>query len=367
MERGVEGSSGGVLGVKSHIRQVYGAVRLLLLPLLGLPVSCRYLERLVNEKTVNYLVEGWLKVVKGVGSRAEGRAPCVLDPKRMTPFRFYIRLGLLDEGFEPGPLYPLLKAEWRHVAKAYRALPLCRAAELTRLAPCLGLSEREAAEAVAVLRTLYPSVVEVVYRAPFSARLGEVGSRMRTEDYWSDLYYFIERGVVVPRPRPFPLRSVVRAASAKYAIPAILNYVDFSGAVVADVGSGFGTKGAYSIRRGARFVVLIDIDESVLRERGRGALVDKVVGDAHLLPLRDRGVDVVILWNVLPFVHDEGKVFEEVDRVVKRCVVLSVYNTATGRQYTWHAFLKAASRLGAVVKHKRLANAQFQAVVCREN
>ncbi|MEM0183723.1 MAG: class I SAM-dependent methyltransferase [Thermoproteus sp.] len=153
----------------------------------------------------------------------------------------------------------------------------------------------------------------------------------------------------------------VRSPFTRQKVPAIFDQADFLGAVVADVGAGYGAKGEYAVRRGARYAVLIDVDETALRERD-GLGLDRVVADAHMLPLRDRSADVVIFWNVLQFLHDEERALAEVARTARRLILFSVYNAASGRRYTWSEFLERARKLGTPI-HWRRGYAQHQAVV----
>jgi len=132
---------------------------------------------------------------------------------------------------------------------------------------------------------------------------------------------------------------------------------------VADVGSGFGTKGAASLRWGAKYVVLLDIDVEVLKSRGNGLLIDKVVADAHMLPLRTKSIDVTVFWNVLNFLARPNEAVEEIRRVTRREVVFSTYNAGSGRYIAFREFISIASRWGVPKVAKRLGNTQFQAVV----
>jgi len=127
-----------------------------------------------------------------------------------------------------------------------------------------------------------------------------VGRSVPADLLWEEARRFVKRGLVFPGFLPRAVR-VVRSHTARYSIPTLLAHADFKDAVVADVGSGFGTKGAASLRWGAKYVVLLDIDVEVLKSRGNGLLIDKVVADAHMLPLRTKSIDVAVFWNVLNF------------------------------------------------------------------
>ncbi len=350
--------------IENDIELAIGAIRLLFLPLFGYEISCEVLSGLVGRKAVNFKTDKYVMVVGGgVGVLSEGRVPCALDVRRMPPLRRYIEAGFLTRDFRKGPEYPLIELGFNILVLAYLSAKFCPG-DIYSVARCAGLDVGRAKWAVAALRTLYPSLLEVYKGVGFEERLGEVGRLIRREDYWADLYYFVESGYISTGYKARPRVRLVRSYAAKYAIPPILDLVDFRDAVVADIGCGYGTKGAYGIRRGAKSVVLLDIDERVLRERGNGLLIDKVVADAHLLPLRDGGIDVAILWNVLQFLSDEAKAIEEVRRVVRREVVLSVYNAVSGlRFYSYRDFLERALALGRLKAVRRLGRSQFQAVV----
>jgi len=215
--------------------------------------------------------------------------------------------------------------------------------------------------------------LEIYRNLSFSEKLGDVGRLLRKEDYWADLYYYIETGYITPnefliKPSFYSQDVIilrkVRGFVARYSIPRLLHLVDFRDAVVADIGCGYGTKGAFGIRNGARHVVLLDIDEKVLRERGNGLLIDKVVADAHALPIRDKAIDVSIFWNVLPFLKDEEKVLNEVKRITRREVAVSVYNAVSAfRRYSYADFLEIVLRLGKPKAIRKIGRNQFQAVV----
>jgi len=83
-----------------------------------------------------------------------------------------------------------------------------------------------------------------------------------------------------------------------------------------------------------------------------------------MLPIREKGVDITISWNVFPFLRDEVKALEELKRVVRREIVLSVYNVASAyRRYSYVDFLDIVLRLGKPKVVRRFAHQQFQAVV----
>jgi len=354
--------------VAQDIKNTVGAVRLLFLPLLGFDVSCKTLDIITRNKTVNYKTDRYAVVVgNGVGKLSEFRVPCILDERRMPPLRRYIDLGLLRADFKRGPNYSILEAFFGNITVIYHSLKWC-SGNIYDIAKCTKMPESKAKEALALLRTLYPSLFEIHRNLPFSEQLGDVGRLLRKEDYWTDLYYYIETGYIISnefliKPSFYKFKKV-RGFIAKYSIPQLLYLVDFRDAVVADIGCGYGTKGAFGIRHGARHVVLLDIDEEVLRERGNGLLIDKVVADAHTLPIRDKAIDVSIFWNVLPFLKDEEKVVNEVKRVTRREVAVSVYNAVSAfRRYSFADFLEIVLRLGKPKAVRRIGRNQFQAIV----
>lgn len=355
------------------IKNIVGAARLLFLPLLGYEVSCEILDVVTKNKTVNYKTDRYAVVVgNGVGKLSEFKVPCVLDERRMPPLRRYIDLGLLRTDFKRGPTYSILEASFGNIAVVYNSLRWC-SGSIYDIAKCAEMSESKAKEALAFLRTLYPSLLEIHRNLSFSEKLGDVGRLLRKEDYWADLYYYIETGYIIPnesliKPSFYSRHTIkikkVRGLVAKYSIPQLLHFVDFRDAVVADIGCGYGTKGAFGIRHGARHVVLLDIDEKVLRERGNGLLIDKVVADAHMLPIRDKAIDVSIFWNVLPFLKDGEKAVSEIKRITRREVAVSVYNAASAfRRYSFADFLEIVLLLGKPKAIRRIGRNQFQAVV----
>jgi SAM-dependent methyltransferase len=265
-----------------------------------------------------------------------------------------------------------LEASFGNIAVVYNSLSWC-SGNIYDIAKCAEMSESKAKEALAFLRTLYPSLLEIYRNLSFSEKLGDVGNLLRKEDYWADLYYYTETGYIIPnesliKPSFYSRHIIkikkVRGLVAKYSIPQLLHLVDFRDAVVADIGCGYGTKGAFGIRHGARHVVLLDIDEKVLRERGNGLLIDKVVADAHMLPIREKAIDVSIFWNVLPFLKDGEKAVNEIKRITRREVAVSVYNAASAfRRYSFADFLEIVLRLGKPKAIRRIGRNQFQAIV----
>ena len=95
---------------------------------------------------------------------------------------------------------------------------------------------------------------------------------------------------------------------------------------VLEVGCGTGHFMECLAERGS---VAIGLDRStaMLREarrRGRGRLL--VLGDAHRLPVRDRGADVAALITTLEFLDSPGLALRESVRVAERGFVLVVLN-----------------------------------------
>ena len=349
------------------------AARLILAAaLLGVEeVSCADVERLCcggSRLGANYWVGDSVAVVAAeLGSLRRFSIPCAVDVRRMPPLARYVEWGLaqirggrLRVDLEKLLAVPVV-ATIRRVFKGLRQCP----GRADRVAGCSGVGPEEAAFALAALRLLYPGMLEI-YAGGSSMNdlLAEygLGKVVKARDLWDKALDLAADGYAV---MGMPRYRIVRARSAKYSIPPILARLDYTDAVVADVGSGFGTKGAATLRWGARYAVLIDVDESVLRERGNGLKIEKVVADAHMLPLRDKAADVVIFWNVYNFLALPHRAVEEIGRVARRAVVFSAYNAASGRPVDFGEFLAVARRWGRVVEARRLGNSQFQAVVLR--
>lgn len=107
-----------------------------------------------------------------------------------------------------------------------------------------------------------------------------------------------------------------------------------------DLGAEDGSLAALWRDRG-RFVLLLDLDASMLRRGGgRGA----VAADAARLPVRDRSFDVVVLSAILEHVVDPRAAVEDAARVLReggRMVAYVPWDTAVVRVKRW------ARRLGA--------------------
>ena len=157
---------------------------------------------------------------------------------------------------------------------------------------------------------------------------------------------------------------IVRSSTTRHTIPSLLTQVDFRGAVVADIGCGYGTKGLYAIRHGASYAVLIDVDGRVIRRISNGVAMDRVVADARLLPLRDSSIDIAIFWNVVNFIKEKDQAINEVKRVCRGITLFSTYNAM--RAY-WHydewSFAREVMRMGRPITTKKVSNKQFQAIV----
>lgn len=357
--------------LNDDLKRVVSAIRLILAGLLlGVDkISCADVERLCCDRRklgANYWVGENVVVVRGeVGNLKKFMIPCAVDMRRMPPLGRYVRWGLarIDGGRLAVDLQKLSSIPTVALIKrVFKGLRLCPG-PVRRIASCSNVDLEEAAFALTALRLLYPGLLEIygdhLSFNDYLAQLG-VGAVVKSEDLWRSAVELASEGYAIAGgPR------LVRARSAKYAVPPILAELDYTDAVVLDVGSGFGTKGASTIRWGARYVVLLDVDEAVLRERGSGLKIDKVVADAHMLPVRDKAADVVIFWNVYNFLAMPRRAVEEVGRTARRAVVFSVYNAASGRHVGFREFLSVASRWGLVKSVRRLGNSQFQAVVLR--
>jgi len=352
-----------------------GALRLLLLPLLTnrAEADCDELRKFCcgdGRLAANYWVGDRAAVVEAqLGSLRRGRIPCAVDRRRMPPLARYEEYGLarVAEGrvhVDVGKLlgYPLFRAAKRVVD----SLGFCGARDVGSFALCAGVPEAAAVDAIVLLRLLFPNLLEVHNAVPLNELLAGwgVGRVVPADLLWEEARRFVRGGLVVPGLRPPPRAvRVVRSQAARYSIPALLAHADFKDAVVADVGSGFGTKGAASLRWGARYAVLLDVDVEVLRSRGNGLSIDKVVADAHMLPLRSKSIDVAVFWNVLNFLARPDEAVEEIGRVARREVVFSTYNAGSGRYIAFGEFVSIASRWGVPRVVRRLGNTQFQAVV----
>jgi SAM-dependent methyltransferase len=360
---------------RDDIIHVASASRLLLAPTIthSDEVNCNLVSRLVGggeRLTANFWVEDIVAVVRAkVGNLRRYEVPCAVDVRRMPPLRRYVDMGLAE--IRNGVLVVRRDAVTdtplgRAVAKTVSCLST-RPTPVKKVAECAGMDVAKTAFVVSLLRVLYPATLEIFggYSADSVFAQYGVGAKLPAREMWDEITKLAERGIVVPNPalirggRP----TVVRSRAAKYSIPPILAAVDYRDAVVLDVGSGFGTKGAATIRWGARHVILLDIDETILRARGNGLLIDRIVGDAHMLPIRSRGVDVAIFWNVYNFLHRPEEAVAEIKRVAKRAVAFSVYNALSGRYVDYRQFLDTASKWGRVKAVRRLGDSQYQAVV----
>lgn len=322
---------------------------------------------------VNYWVGDLVSIVRAeLGNLRRWYIPCAVDKRRMPPLARYELLGFVEVGkdairvnVENMHVIPLVRA----VAKLVERWRVCGVRDVYTLSRCVDVPVGVLVDIVILLRALFPNLLEV-YRggSTLNDLFVKLGRVVKADMLWGAAREFVKNGVVVPNFSLLPRRRVVksvRSKASRYAIPPLLAYADFKDSVVADVGCGFGTKGAASIRWGARHVVLIDVDVTILRERGNGLLIDRVVADAHMLPLRERSIDVTIFWNVLNFLDEPEKAIREIARVTRREVVFSVYNATSGRYVSYGEFLKAASMWGTPKVVKRLGNSQFQAIVKR--
>jgi SAM-dependent methyltransferase len=107
-----------------------------------------------------------------------------------------------------------------------------------------------------------------------------------------------------------------------------------------DLGAEDGSLAALWRDRG-RFVLLLDLDASMLRKRGGGGAV---AADAARLPVRDGSFDVVVLSAILEHVVDPRAAVEDAARVLRkggRMVAYVPWDTAVVRVKRW------ARRLGA--------------------
>ena len=357
----------------NDLKLIVGALRLLLLPLLTSRAEsdCGELRKFCcgeGKLAANYWVGDRVAVVEAqLGSLRRGQIPCAVDRRCMPPLARYEEYGLvrIAEGrvyVDVGKLlrYPLFRAAKRVVD----SLSFCGERDVASFAARAGLPETAAVDAIVLLRLLFPNLLEVHNAVSFNELLARwgVGRSVPADLLWEEARKFVKRGLVFPGLLPRAVR-VVRSHAARYSIPALLAHADFKDVVVADVGSGFGTKGAASLRWGAKYVALLDVDVEVLKSRGNGLLIDKVVADAHMLPLRTKSIDVAVFWNVLNFLARPDEAVEEIRRVTRREVVFSTYNAGSGRYIAFRDFISITSRWGVPKVVKRLGNTQFQAIV----
>jgi len=152
-----------------------------------------------------------------------------------------------------------------------------------------------------------------------------------------------------------------------YRVPLLLRETDFKGKIVADMGCGYGSKGAFAIAKGALNVVFIDLHKPYLKRRKSALRAERVMADIRFLPLRSKSIDITLLWNVLQFVRDKNLVLNEVRRVTQDSVLMSVYSAKYAVwNYDYHAFVEDCNKLGRIMRVMRLGNSQFCAkvVVC---
>ena len=361
--------------IEQDANRLVGALRLLLLPLLtgSAEASCDMLYRFCcggGKLGVNYWVGDRVIIVRGeVGTLRRWQIPCAVDKRRMPPLARYETHGLVQ--IKQGRIYVNTEILLRHpliraIRKVFEALAFCGVRRTTSLTLCAKLPEAEIVNALILSRLLYPNLLEVynvISFDDFLARWG-VGRVVPAKLLWEEARSFVRDSVVMPNAHLLPrVAKIVRSRAARYAIPPLLAHADFKDAVVADIGSGFGTKGAAAIRWGARYAILIDIDIDILKSRGNGILIDKLVADAHMLPLRAKSIDVAIFWNVYNFLPHPHQAVEEIKRATRREVVFSTYNASSGRYVTFEEFLTVAQRWGILKTVKRIGNSQFQAIV----
>ena len=390
----------------SVINGFYGASRLLLLPTItGMSrVNCELLRNFCCSDgllTVNYRVVGRVAVVKAsLGSIMKNEVPCIVDTHRMPPLARFVDSGvvsvkgnsLIINNWSDYMRVVESSKEASTILELVSALKHCNVYMVNSLSRCLRVDEDEVLRALIILRMLYPALIEVILAndLTINSMLRELGiGRLLSIDELFKVLMAGNAGEAIavpsnllrmpapslatkPRLRRYPLRGrsvggdfvVVRSSTSKYSIPSILNLVDFNNAIVADIGCGFGIKGTYGIRHGASFVILIDIDEGVLRLRRSGWAVDRVVADARRLPLRDSSVDVVIFWNVVNFIKDKESSINEVKRICRREAVISVYNAVNAYwNYDYKEFIAELLKIGRPIVIKRAGNTQFQAIV----
>jgi hypothetical protein len=396
----------------SVVNNFYGAARLLLLPaIMNIRViSCESLRRFCCDGysfTVNYSVGGIAIVRAELGSLRRGFVPCAVDTHRMPPLRRFVESGILH--IVNGSLMvnywdDYLKliestSTTRGILTVLQALSECGVFSVGSLSRCLGLEPDVTYYLLLMARILYPAVLELIMPngKTINSMLREldVSTVIDADEVMGRLLSVradeviispspIINNILIALPKVRPRRKhtsvgvsgrgvntvsfgdgfvSVRSAITRHSIPTLLDLVNFRG-VVADIGCGFGIKGTYGLRRGASYVILMDIDERVLRLRRSGWAVDLIVADARKLPLRDSSIDVTILWNVVNFVREKYDVISEVRRVCRGEVAFSVYNAANAYwEYTYEDFLGDVLMIGRPRIVRRVGGTQYQAIV----
>lgn len=95
---------------------------------------------------------------------------------------------------------------------------------------------------------------------------------------------------------------------------------------VLEIGTGLG---AFAHRLAERYDVLgMDLDPVVVARAFRGSKVNGVVGSAYELPVSDRSIDAVVLFDVLEHLAETDRALAELRRVLKPggLVLMSVPN-----------------------------------------
>ena len=320
------------------VGNLYAAARPLLLPLV-LGREEVSIEELVEHCcrggawTLTYsLSKGLVAVRAEPGSLNERKLPMTVDPRRMPPLKRFIDVGLLS--LERG-----LVREALH--EAYKVVAHTQLTKAVLAIACVGLQgvaalleDRGLIKAALLARCIFPGRLELVAgETSVNELIKDVNGRVDLEWLLDELEgagRVVLTPIVGAAPRRLAEGSVVGVSVPLKVqrVPSMFRRVDFEGRIVADLGCGYGVKGAYAIARGASNVLFIDLYKPYLKRR-RGALrAERIVADVRHLPLKDGAVEVSILWNVLQFVADKDEVLKEVRRVTRERALVSVYNAS---------------------------------------
>jgi len=194
-----------------------GALRLVLLPLLTnrAEADCSELRKFCcgdGKLAANYWVGDRVAVVEAqLGNLRRGQIPCAVDRRRMPPLARYedydlVRVAESRVHVDVGKLlrYPLFRVAKRVVD----SLGFCGARDVASFATCAGLPEAAAVDAIALLRLLFPNLLEVHNAVSFNELLARwgVGRAVPADLLWEEARKFVRRGFVLPSLRSCPAR-----------------------------------------------------------------------------------------------------------------------------------------------------------------
>lgn len=398
----------------SCVRGICSAARVMLAPailrtrVIGLS-NLRVLVESNNKLTLTSINGSALKIVSAKLGTREDSIPCRIDPYRMPPLRPFIEQNIIEvhDGLfkvKDLPKYNLvieLSQYARNIVKIIntiyrhkiRFITLKTLKALTRISEDTLLLEY-----ILVLRMLYPAVLEIILPSGLTvdSLLREFKLSGVTKVKLSDVIDYIlkkhsdlslcivEENTGVPSStgdlssctlqlhyerisnvfcsRECVVKGIVSPVTL-YKVPKLLAKVNFNDRIVLDLGAGFGTKGAYAIKKGAKLVIFLDIDPRMLKFRASGTHTERIQADARMLPLRNKCIDITIGWNVLQFIGNHWFALREIKRVTREFVLVSVYNARSAlHRYSFRRFLREAMFLGLIFKVVR-GKSQYQALV----